>query len=102
MVSLGVAKDLVDYFLKQQRKHEVIDSPNVLNCRWDMQSVAEHIGDLERVRMLIRYFFKTSRSKTFKDFFSSYNEYLEDMDQVIAQYEKDKHLIETTLKGQID
>jgi len=101
-VSMGVARDLVDYFLDKQTEFKVRDNPNVLNARWDMQAIADHIDDIRRVRMLIRYFFRTSHQKTFKDFFANYNEYLEDMDQVLAQYEIDKHLIEETLKGQID
>lgn len=88
---------VMKFFRNQQKEAGVMDSSNMVQNKWDMRTVIEHVDDDKMLKKLIQFFFLYSDRKTFRDFFDNYDSYYETMLNVIADRRNRKNLLEETV-----
>lgn len=88
---------VMKYFRSLQKDAGILDASNMVQNKWDMRTVIEHIDDDKRLKQLIQFYFLYSDAKTFRDFFDQYDSYYETMLNVIRDRRNRKNLLEETV-----
>lgn len=92
-----------EYFMRlQKEKYGYIEEGNVVQAKWDMRVVMEHIDDNQMLKKLFQYFLFLSDDKSLKKFFYVYDEYYQKMLLDIKDRAHRKAVREATIKGRID
>ncbi len=71
----------------------------MIQNKWNMRDVLNDIENVKHVENLIRFYFDTSDSKTFADFFNKYDQYYDSMMSLHRDRQHRKHLHSKTVKG---
>lgn len=95
---LVTAKRYVHKFIEHQKKFGVKETPNIIQCGWNMRDVIEHVNNEVHMKQLLQFYFKYSDSKTFRDFFYTYHEYYDKMIEVKEDRKRRKAIFNETMK----
>lgn len=93
MTDMNEASKALRYFKQLQKEHGYKDNSNVMQAKFDMKDILEHIEDEKEIKKLMLFFLKTSDDKSFKYFKRQYADYYETMLYIIQQRKEDRALI---------
>lgn len=89
----------MEYFKREQRKYNYVETGNILQHKWDMRDVASQMESGKELRQLIQFFMLFSDDRSMSHFFKNYDSYYETMQNVKRDRLHRRYLQNKTLKG---
>lgn len=93
MTDMNEAAKALRYFKSLQKEKKYKESGNIVQSKFDMKDILEHVDDTDTAKKLMMFFVKNSDDLSFKYFKKTYAEYLESMLYIIDQRRRDRALI---------
>lgn len=91
----------LNFFRSLQKKAGVVEGGNIIQHKWNMREVMDHIDNKKHVKQLIMFYFDYSDNKSFTDFFRQYDKYYETMEDVKRDRKLRKAIMKRTLEGEV-
>lgn len=101
-VSMPQVSKVMDFFVRQQKKYNFIDSGNIVQQKWDMRDIARSMPSGVELQQLIEFFMMFSDDRSFKYFSYHYDEYYDTMLRVKEDRLRRRYLQNETLSRSVD